>query len=102
MTNAKEAIEGHLELLAEMEQLPPQSTSLSDWVNDEEFKGWPWAVIDIDIDQYMGNASKFNVTLPNLLSNKIDFQVKMHPNLYKNRSHFLQVAAAHELSSINQ
>ncbi|SGZ03517.1 type II toxin-antitoxin system HicB family antitoxin [Moritella viscosa] len=102
MANAKEAIESHLELLADMEQLPPQATSLSKWVNDDEFKGWAWAVIDINIDPYMGKASKVNVTLPNLLSKKIDDQVTMHPNLYKNRSHFLQVAAAHELSSINQ
>ncbi|MCJ8352304.1 type II toxin-antitoxin system HicB family antitoxin [Moritella sp.] len=101
MANVKEAIEGHLELLAEMKQLPPQATSLSKWVNDDEFKGWAWAIIDIDIDPYMGKASKINVTLPNLLSKKIDSQVKMHPNLYKSRSHFLQVAAAHELSHIN-
>ena len=96
--NAKEAITGHLELLAEMGELPPQSTSLSNWVNDDEYKGWAWAVIDIDIEPFMGKSSKLNVTLPRLLTKKIDDQVKEHPDLYSSRSHFLQVAAAHELS----
>jgi metal-responsive CopG/Arc/MetJ family transcriptional regulator len=54
-----------------------------------------WALVDIDIEPYMGKASKINVTLPNLLTKKIDDLVQSNP-MYKSRSHFLQVAAAHE------
>ncbi len=98
INQAKEAINGHLELLAEMGQLPPSAKPLDHWVNDEEYAGWAWAIVDIDIEPYLGKAAKFNVTLPNLLSKKIDDHVKLHPDLYKSRSHFLQVAATHELS----
>ncbi|PHM26923.1 hypothetical protein [Xenorhabdus budapestensis] len=59
-----------------MNQLPPEAKSLDYWIKDEE-----------------------NVTLPDLLSKKIDDQVKTSPNLYKNRSHFLQMAALHELQN---
>ena len=51
MQNAKEAIEGHLELLAEMGQLPPPATSLVDWANDKEYLGWEWAEIEVDINE---------------------------------------------------
>jgi predicted RNase H-like HicB family nuclease len=95
--NAKEAITGHLELLAEMDRFPPEANSLDYWIKDEEYAGWAWAVVDIDIEPYLGKSTKFNVTLPDLLSKKIDDQVKSKPNMYKNRSHFLQVAALHEL-----
>ncbi len=97
VAQAKEAINGHLELLAEMGELPPVAKPLDYWIKDKEYAGWAWAVVDIDIEPFMGKATKFNVTLPNLLSKKIDDQVKAHPELYKNRSHFLQVAATHEL-----
>ncbi|MDE1480620.1 type II toxin-antitoxin system HicB family antitoxin [Xenorhabdus bovienii] len=101
--NAKEAITGHLELLAEMNQLPPEAKPLDYWIKDEEYTGWAWAVVDIDVEPYLGKSTKFNVTLPDLLSKKIDDQVKASPSLYKNRSHFLQVAALHELqNSIQQ
>ncbi|PHM39149.1 phage-like protein [Xenorhabdus mauleonii] len=96
---AKEAIIGHLEILTEMGQLPPEAKFLNYWIKDEEYAGWAWAVVEIDVEPYLGKSTKFNVTQPDLLSKKIDDQVKASPNLYKNRSHFLQVAALHELQN---
>ncbi|WP_028865096.1 type II toxin-antitoxin system HicB family antitoxin [Psychromonas aquimarina] len=101
ITNAKEAVEFYLEDLAERGKLPPLATGLSVLQQDEEYKGWAWAVIDVDVEPYMGKSEKKNVTLPSLLYKKIDSQVIAHPELYKNRSHFLQVAAAHELNAVN-
>ncbi|CDH20464.1 type II toxin-antitoxin system HicB family antitoxin [Xenorhabdus bovienii] len=97
--NVKEAITGHLELLAEMNKFPPEAKALDYWVKDEEYSGWAWALVEIDVEPYLGKSTKFNVTLPDLLSKKIDDQVKASPGLYKNRSHFLQVAALHELQN---
>ncbi|MFV0574072.1 MAG: type II toxin-antitoxin system HicB family antitoxin [Vibrio sp.] len=97
LANAKEAANFYLEDLAEDGRLPPQAKTLSEWQKVAEYQGWAWAVVDIDLEPYLGKSSKLNVTLPNLLSKKIDDQVKAHPELYKNRSHFLQVAATHEL-----
>ena len=95
LINAKEAMELHLEALAEEEELPPLASDIDKLFNSQEYAGWVWAMVDIDVEPYMGKASKINVTLPNLLTKKIDELIKIHPK-YKSRSHFLQMAAAHE------
>lgn len=94
---AKEAIEAHFELLAEKGQIPPVASSIDRYHDDERFTGWVWALVDVDIEPYLGGSEKKNVTLPKLLLKKIDDQVKTNP-AYKDRSHFLQVAALRELS----
>jgi predicted RNase H-like HicB family nuclease len=99
LINAKEALSGHLELLAESGELPPVASGIDDHFSNPEYQDWVWALIDLDVEPYMGKASKINVTLPNLLTKKIDDIVKS-TDLYKNRSHFLQVAACHELEHI--
>lgn len=95
LINAKEAIELHFEGLAELAELPPLATSIDHHFTNSEFDGWVWALVDIDLEPYMGKASKINVTLPNLLTKKIDALVQSN-SMYKSRSHFLQVAATHE------
>lgn len=96
LANAKEALEMHLEALAESGQLPPEASNIKDRINNEEYAGWVWALVEIDTEPYMGKASKINVTLPDLLTRKIDDLVGSNRS-YKSRSHFLQVAASHEL-----
>ena len=96
LLNAKEAIEFHLESLAQIGELPPSATTIDSHFNKLEFTNWVWALSDINTEPYMGKASKINVTLPNLLTKKIDDLVKTNSQ-YKSRSHFLQVAANHEL-----
>ena len=96
MANAKEALEMHLEALAESGQLPPEASNVKDHINNQEYAGWVWALVEIDTEPYMGKASKINVTLPDLLTRKIDDLVGSNRS-YKSRSHFLQVAASHEL-----
>lgn len=71
LINAKEALELHLQGLAEMEELPPLASSIDHHFASPEFNGWVWALVDIDIEPYMGKASKINVTLPNLLTKKL-------------------------------
>ncbi|SHO57823.1 type II toxin-antitoxin system HicB family antitoxin [Vibrio quintilis] len=101
LANAKEAVTYYLEDLAEHEQVPPAAGSLSDWQKDEAYQGWAWAVVEIDIEPYLGGAVKKNVTLPRLLLMKIDNLVKSNP-AYKDRSHFLQTAAFREIAQANQ
>ncbi len=100
LTQAKEAIEFHLESLADRGQLPPDASAIDSHYGNEDFDGWVWALVDIDVEPYMGKASKINVTLPNLLTKKIDDVVK-GSDVYKSRSHFLQVAASHEFQHLN-
>jgi predicted RNase H-like HicB family nuclease len=101
LTNAKDAIETHLELLAEDGDLPPMASSIDTHYGQERFTGWIWALCEVDIDPYMGKANKLNITLPKLLTKRIDDVVKANDN-YKTRSHFLQVAACHEIEQVTR
>lgn len=100
LANAKEAICLHLTDLAEQGELPPLPTPLSNLIRDEEFKGWSWAHVEIDETAFLGKSSKVNVTLPDLLTLKIDKFVKDHPS-YGNRSRFLQLAALREIEGLH-
>lgn len=96
LANAKEALELHFEALSELGELPQQPSNVKDHIGNAEYAGWVWAVIEVDVEPFMGKASKVNVTLPDLLTHKIDAVVST-THAYKSRSHFLQVAAANEL-----
>lgn len=95
LVNAKEAIELYLTALAESGEMPPLATSIDEHYHKQEFNGWVWALSEVDIEPYQGQASKINVTLPNLLTKHIDDLVSTSDK-YKSRSHFLQLAARHE------
>lgn len=96
LEQVKFAIEMHLELLAEQGELPPEAKTIDHYYNDEQYAGWIWGVVDIDVTPYMGKASKINITLPSLLISKIEAFTKDNPS-YKSRSTFLQIAALNEM-----
>lgn len=91
--SAHEAIEAHIELLVEDGEAIPEVTSIEKWVNDPEYAGAVWALVDVDITRLMGKAEKINVTLPSLLIRRIDQFVAQHPE-YGSRSGFLARVAA--------
>ena len=92
MAMAREAIEGHPEILAEDCSRIPVATPVSAHVSNPEYEGCIWALVDIDITRYLGKAEKLNITLPGNLLNRIDEYVKHHPE-QKSRSGFLASAA---------
>ncbi|MGR6871195.1 type II toxin-antitoxin system HicB family antitoxin [Pseudomonas sp. HK3] len=94
--NAKEALEGFLELCAEDGDDLPKPSKLEDHQDNPEYQGFIWAFIEVDITPYLGKSQKINVTLPNLLLHKID-QVVAQNKKYKSRSDFLATAALDEL-----
>jgi predicted RNase H-like HicB family nuclease len=94
--NAKDALEGHLEYCLEEGDSVPEAGTLEEHRKNPEYEGLTWAVIDVDITPYLGKSQKINVTLPELLIKKIDFQVTSHSK-YKSRSDFLAQAALDEL-----
>ena len=53
---AREAIEGHLEILAEDGAAIPVAKSVTIHASNPEFAGCTWAVVDIDVISYMGKA----------------------------------------------
>jgi len=95
--NAREAIEGHLEVLCEGELDIPQAIDAQVHIKNPQYAGWIWALIDVDITPFLGKSQKVNVSLPDVLLKRIDDTVARQP-AYKSRSGFLAQAALHELS----
>lgn len=89
---AREAIEGHLAVLAEVGAAIPVAIKLAAHAANPEYAGCTWALVDIDVMRYMGRAEKLNITLPGYLIKRIDDYVSSHPD-QKSRSGFLAKAA---------
>lgn len=97
LTNVVEAIECHLEgLLMDNESIPVGST-IDHRINEKEFQGGVWALIDIDLSQISGKAKRINITIPERILNLIDLYSKNHA--LKNRSSFLADAALSYIES---
>jgi len=73
---AREAIEGHLELLAEVGEPVPEARSLTVHAGNPGYAGCTWAVVDIDVTRYMGKAEKLNITLPGYLAGGADRRLR--------------------------
>lgn len=94
--STKEAIYAHLELLLEDGEELPVATTVENHMDDPDFQGLTWALVDIDITQLLGKSEKINVTLPSLLIRKIDQYVSQHKE-YGSRSGFLAKLAAEKI-----
>ncbi|KAF1029266.1 MAG: hypothetical protein GAK37_01843 [Pseudomonas sp.] len=92
MAMAREAIEGHFEILAEDGSPIPPAQKVTLHAANPQYAGCTWAVVDIDVTKYLGKAQKLNITLPGYLLNRIDDYVLHHPE-EKSRSGFLASAA---------
>ncbi|MCM2131449.1 type II toxin-antitoxin system HicB family antitoxin [Larsenimonas rhizosphaerae] len=96
LANVHEAIEGWLEVQIDYKEPIPRATTIDAHMDNPDFAGWVWAVVDIDMTPYLGKSHKINVTLPDLLIKHIDERVSRQAE-YKTRSGFLLQAAMREL-----
>lgn len=92
LENAKEAITNHIEILVENGEKIPAPSDIKSHINDPEYSGFVFAVIDVDLTHLMGGAEKINITLPRKLIKEIDRVVASNPK-YKSRSGFLAEAS---------
>lgn len=98
LENAQEALALHFEgLVADGEPLP-QAQDVDAHIDNPDFAGGVWAVVDFDVTPYLGRSVRFNATLPENLLQRIDDQVKKD-HRYASRSGFLAAAALRELSA---
>ncbi|VEB95478.1 Uncharacterised protein [Cedecea lapagei] len=58
-----------------------------------------WLLVDVDLSALEGKQQRLNITLPDALLRRIDSRVKQPSSGYRDRSHFLAVAARNELLS---
>jgi Arc/MetJ-type ribon-helix-helix transcriptional regulator len=57
-----------------------------------------WLLVDVDLSALEGKQQRINISLPDTLLERIDNRVKQPASGYRDRSHFLAVAARHELT----
>ncbi|MCR1838518.1 type II toxin-antitoxin system HicB family antitoxin [Rodentibacter caecimuris] len=55
-----------------------------------------WLLVDIDVSEFFGKKQRINISIPQYLLHNIDNRVANN-SLYRDRSHFLAVAAQKEL-----
>ena len=95
VANAEEAILLYLEDVIDAGKAPPVPTALGRLRRRKEWRGWTWAVVDVDIAKLSTKATRVNITLPDRLLDTIDRHAKQ---LGETRFGFLARAAIEALS----
>lgn len=95
--NAKEAIYSHVETLLELgESADIKASDIEQFVDQEEFAGARWALVDIDMSQLDPKPERVNISLPKFVLHRIDEYTREH---HETRSGFLARAALREMAN---
>lgn len=76
ITNAKEAMELWLENVIDDGEAVPRTRPLAEHQKKREFKGWIWAMIEINPASLSDTAERVNITLPARVLRRIDLAAK--------------------------
>jgi predicted RNase H-like HicB family nuclease len=90
LTNAQEAILLHLEGLLDEGKPFPKPTSIEQLRSKRKFRGWTWAVVEIDMSELGDKAARINITLPQRILRAVDAHARKRG---ETRSGFLARAA---------
>ena len=74
--NAKEAIELWIECALDAGQVIPGPSSISELQKKKEFKGWIWAIAEIDPALLSDEIERINITLPKRVLARLDAKAK--------------------------
>lgn len=100
LDNVQEALALHLEgIVADGGELP-QGKDVDAHLENPDYVGGIWAIVDFDLTPYLGKSVRFNASLPENLLQRIDERVS-RDHRYASRSGFLATAALRELSVQN-
>ncbi|MBU3620698.1 type II toxin-antitoxin system HicB family antitoxin [Polynucleobacter sp. CS-Odin-A6] len=83
---AKEAIELWIEMALDRDQAIPKPSSLRELQKRKEFKGWVWAIVEIDPALLSDEIERINITLPRRVLARLDAKAK---RAGENRSAFI-------------
>lgn len=72
ISNAREAILLHLDGLLDDKQPAPQPSDLAALRRRREYRGWTWALVDIDLAELGDKATRINITLPQRILRAVD------------------------------
>ncbi len=90
ITNAREAILLHLEGLLEDQAPLPKASPLAVLQRKRNFRGWTWALVDVDLSELGERATRINISLPQRVLRAIDTHARRSG---ETRSGFLARAA---------
>ena len=74
--NAKEAIELWIECALDAGQAIPNPSSITELQKKKEFKGWIWAIAEIDPALLSDEIERINITLPKRVLARLDAKAK--------------------------
>lgn len=97
LENVHEALALHLEGMVADGDALPQGKEVDVHIENPDYEGGVWAVVDFDLTPYLGKAVRFNASLPENLLLRIDEKVNKD-HRYASRSGFLATAALRELA----
>lgn len=96
ISNAKEAVIGHIETLLELgEPVDIKVTEIDALKANDAFKDAAWAFVDVDLAQLDSKPERVNISLPKFVLNRIDQYVA---SKHETRSGFLARAALSALA----
>jgi predicted RNase H-like HicB family nuclease len=74
--NTKEAIELWIECALDAGQAIPNPSSITELQKKKEFKGWIWAIAEIDPALLSDEIERINITLPKRVLARLDAKAK--------------------------
>lgn len=98
LTNAKEAIIGHIETLLEIgEPVNIKVSAIESLKTLPEFTEAAWGFVDVDLTELDAKPERVNISLPRFVLNRIDHYVATN---HETRSGFLARAALSVLAQV--
>lgn len=91
--NAKEAIELWIEVALDQEMEIPRPSMITDLQKKKEYKGWIWAVAEVDPALLSDEIERINITLPKRVLSRLDAKAK---KAGESRSGFIAHLALYE------
>lgn len=76
LTQARDAILLHLEGLMDEQEAVPTPKSLEVHQKEHKYKGWTWAIIEVDLADLDDKTERINITLPRKVLRVIDEAAK--------------------------
>ena len=86
INNARESIELWFETALDSGQDIPKPSLISDLQKKKEFKGWTWAIVEINPALLSDEIERVNITLPRRVLARLDAKAKLAG---ENRSAFI-------------
>jgi predicted RNase H-like HicB family nuclease len=72
IANGPEAIALWLEVMVERGEVAPAAKPIETHRENPDFKGWIWAVVEVDLSRVTDKAERINITLPSRLLARVD------------------------------